>query len=101
MVNRVLLVLILILSVIGCRSKKSLYEKQLVGAEIEKIEVVEQKVEKVERKDSIIEKKQQAEHQHTNTKLHVEFDPKKNDSLEVSHAFGQDSLRLKIAGMVS
>ena len=93
-----LLIILAIISLFGCRSKKSLYEKELIGAEIEKVSVVEKQIDEVKKSDSTIKKTEVKEDKKTNTNLHVVFDPKKNDSLDVTHIFGSDSLRLKING---
>ena len=93
-----LLIIAALLILAGCRSRKANIEKTLVGAEVEKIVQVEKHVEEKKVKDSvkIVEKKD--EKKETETNLHVEFDPKKNDSLEVNHVADGDSLNLKIKG---
>ena len=65
---------------------------------MEKIVQVEKHVEEKKVKDSIKVVEKKDEKKETETNLHVEFDPKKNDSLEVSHVADGDSLKLKITG---
>ena len=93
-----LLIIAVLLTLASCRSKKINIEKTLIGAEVEKIVQVEKRVEEIKKKDSVkvVEKKDQKKE--TETNLHVEFDPKKNDSLEVNHVADGDSLNLKITG---
>lgn len=95
--NKIFLVFAILL-IIGCRSKTKFIEKELIGAEIERISKIETKVEKHVKKDSVIQKKETEIKTDQSTNLHVKFDPKKNDSLEVLHKVGKDSLRLKIRG---
>lgn len=95
--NKIFLVFALIL-IMGCRSKTKFIEKELIGAEIERISKIETKVEKRIKKDSVIQKKETEIKTDQSTNLHVKFDPKKNDSLEILHKIGKDSLRLKIRG---
>ena len=59
---------------------------------------VEKHVEEKKVKDSIKVVEKKDEKKDTETNLHVEFDPKKNDSLEVNHVADGDSLKLKIKG---
>lgn len=97
MKNKILIIAVL-LFLVGCRSRKSIIEKTLVGAEVEKIVQVEKHVEEVKKKDSVKVVEKKDEKKETETNLHVEFDPKKNDSLEVNHVADGDSLNLKIRG---
>ena len=93
-----ILIIAAFLILAGCRSRKTNIEKTLASAEVEKIAQVEKHVEEKKVKDSVkvVEKKE--EKKETETNLHVEFDPKKNDSLEVNHVSDGDSLNLKIRG---
>lgn len=97
MKNKILIITAL-LTLAGCRSKKATIEKTLVGAEVEKIVQVEKQVSEVNKKDSVKGVDKKDEKKETETNLHVEFDPKKNDSLEVNHVADGDSLKLKIKG---
>lgn len=93
-----LLIIIALLTLAGCRSRKANIEKTLVGAEVEKIVQVEKHVEEKKVRDSVKVVEKKDEKKETETNLHVEFDPKKNDSLEVNHVADGDSLNLKIQG---
>ena len=93
-----LLIIAALLILAGCRSRKANIEKTLVGAEVGKIAQVEKHVEEKKLKDSIKVVKKKDEKKETETNLHVEFDPKKNDSLEVNHVADGDSLNLRIRG---
>lgn len=93
-----IIMLLLVFTLMGCRSKKKLIETELVGAKIERIAQVETKVEKKVISDSVLLKKKAEEKKEQTTNIKVEFDPKKNDSLEVNYQVGEDSLRLKISG---
>lgn len=97
MKNKILIITAL-LTLASCRSKKATIEKTLVGAEVEKIVQVEKHVSEVNKKDSVKVFDKKDEKKETETNLHVEFDPKKNDSLEVNHVADGDSLKLKIKG---
>ena len=46
----------------------------------------------------MVKVKEKKEDKTTSTGIKVVFDPKKNDSLEVTHVIGKDSLHLKING---
>ena len=93
-----LLIIAILLTLASCRNRTVNIEKTLIGAEVEKIVQVEKRVEEIKKKDSVkvVEKKDQKKE--TETNLHVEFDPNKNDSLEVNHVADGDSLNLKITG---
>ena len=93
-----ILIIAALITLAGCRSRKTNIEKTLVGAEVEKIVQVEKHMEEKKVKDSVkvVEKKDEKKESETN--LHVEFDPKKNDSLEVNHVADGDTLNLKING---
>lgn len=93
-----ILIIAALLFLVGCRSRKVNIEKTLVGAEVERVMQVEKRVEEVKKKDSVKVVEKRDEKKETETNLHVEFDPKKNDSLEVNHVSGGDSLRLRIKG---
>ena len=97
MKNKILIITAL-LTLAGCRSRKASIEKTLVGAEVEKIVQVEKHVSEVNKKDSVKGVDKKDEKKETETNIHVEFDPKKNDSLEVNHVADGDSLKLKIRG---
>ena len=97
MKNR-LLIIVALLTLVGCRSRKVNIENTLVGAEVEKIVQVEKHVEEKKVKDSVKVVEKKDEKKETETNLHVEFDPKKNDSLEVNHVADGDTLNLKIKG---
>lgn len=93
-----ILIIAAFLILAGCRSRKTNIEKILASAEVEKIVQVEKHVEEKKVKDSVkvVEKKDEKKESETN--IHVEFDPKKNDSLEVNHVADGDTLNLKING---
>ncbi len=93
-----ILIIAVLLFLASCRSRKANIEKTLVGAEVEKIVQVEKHVEEKKVKDSVKVVDKKDEKKETETNLHVEFDPKKNDSLEVNHVADGDSLNLKIKG---
>lgn len=93
-----ILIIAVFLILAGCRSRKTNIEKTLASAEVEKIVQVEKHVEEKKVKNSIKVVEKKDEKKETETNLHVEFDPKKNDSLEVSHVADGDSLKLKITG---
>ena len=93
-----LLIIAALLILAGCRSRKANIEKTLVGAEVEKIVQVEKHVAEVKKKDSVKVVEKKDEKKETETNLHVEFNPKENDSLEVNHVADGDSLNLKIKG---
>ena len=93
-----ILIIAVLLILAGCRSRKTNIEKTLASAEVEKIVQVEKHVEEKKVKDSVKVVEKKDEKKETETNLHVEFDPKKNDSLEVSHVADGDSLKLKITG---
>ena len=96
MKTKILIIAILII-LVGCRNAKVNIEKTLASAEVEKIVQVEKHVEEKKVKDSVKVVEKKDEKKETETNLHVEFDPKKNDSLEVSHVADGDSLKLKIS----
>lgn len=83
---------------LGCSTKRKIVEKELIGAKIERISEVQKVIEKVEKKDSVIQKKEVKTKIEQSTDLHIEFDPKKNDSLEVFHTNGLDSIFFKASG---
>ena len=93
-----ILIIASLLALAGCRGRKVNIEKTLVGAEVEKSVQVEKHVEEKKVKDSVKIVAKKEEKKETETNLHVEFDPKKNDSLEVNHVADGDSLKLKIKG---
>lgn len=93
-----LLIITALLTLAGCRSKKVAIEKTLVGAEVEKSVQVEKHVSEIKKEDSVKVVEKKNEKKETETNLHVEFDPNKNDSLEVNHVADGDSLNLKIRG---
>lgn len=93
-----LLIITALLTLAGCRSRKATIEKTLVGAEVEKIAQVEKHVSEIKKEDSVKVVEKKNEKKETETNIHVEFDPKKNDSLEVNHIADGDSLKLKIKG---
>ena len=93
-----LLIITALLTLAGCRNKKVAIEKTLVGAEVEKIVQVKKHVSEINKKDSVKAVEKKDEKKETETNIHVEFDPKKNDSLEVNHIADGDSLKLKIKG---
>ena len=93
-----LIVILVLLSFLGCRTKSKLVEKELIGAKVERIAEVEKKVDKRVKKDSVIQKKEVKKETNTSSGVHIEFDPKKNDSLEVVHVLGNDSLYFKANG---
>ena len=93
-----ILIIAAFLILAGCRSRKTNIEKTLASAEVEKIMQVEKHVEEKKVKDSVKVVEKKDEKKDTETNLHVEFDPKKNDSLEVNHVADGDSLKLKIKG---
>lgn len=93
-----IIIIAVLLILVGCRSRKANIEKTVVGAEVEKIVQVEKHVEEKKAKDSVKVVEKKDEKKETETNLHVEFDPKKNDSLEVNHVSDGDSLNLKIRG---
>lgn len=93
-----ILIIASLLALAGCRGRKVNIEKTLVGAEVEKSVQVEKQVEEKKVKDSVKIVAKKEEKKETETNLHVEFDPKKNDSLEVNHVADGDSLKLKIKG---
>ena len=82
----------------GCRSRKATIEKSLVGAEVERIVQVEKHISEIKKEDSVKAVEKKNERKETETNIHVEFDPNKNDSLEVNHVADGDSLKLKIKG---
>ena len=93
-----LLIIAALLILVGCQNRKRLIEKTLASAEVEKIVQVEKHVEEKKVKDSVKVVEKKDEKKETETNLHVEFDPTKNDSLEVNHVADGDSLKLKITG---
>ena len=93
-----LLIIAALLILAGCRSRKANIEKTLASAEVEKIVQVEKHLEEKKVKDSVKVEEKRDEKKQTETNLHVEFDPKKHDSLEVSHVADGDTLNLKING---
>ena len=93
-----LILLFALIFLMGCRSKSKFIEKERIGAEIERISQVEIKAEKQQKKDSVIQKKEIKEATDQATNIKVDFDPKKDDSLEVNYQLGTDSLKLKIHG---
>ncbi len=93
-----ILIIAAFLILAGCRSKKVNIEKILASAEVEKIVQVEKHLEEKKVKDSVKVVEKKDEKKETETNLHVEFDPKKNDSLEVNHVADGDTLNLKING---
>ena len=93
-----ILIIAVLLILVGCQNRKSIIQKTLVGAEVEKIVQVEKHVEEKKVKDSVKVVEKKDEKKETETNLHVEFDPKKNDSLEVNHVADGDTLNLKING---
>ncbi|QNS40177.1 hypothetical protein H0S70_07120 [Chryseobacterium manosquense] len=93
-----ILIIVALFTLAGCRSRKTNIEKTLVGAQVEKIMQVEKHVSEVNKKDSVKVAEKKEEKKETETNLHVEFDPKKNDSLEVNHIADGDTLNLQIKG---
>lgn len=93
-----ILIIAVLITLVGCRNAKVNIEKTLASAEVEKIVQVEKHVEEKKVKDSVKVVEKKDEKKETETNLHVEFDPKKNDSLEVNHVADGDSLKLKIKG---
>ena len=83
---------------LGCSTKRKIVEKKLIGAKVEKIVEVQKVIEKLEKKDSVTQKKEVKTKIDQSTDLHIEFDPKKNDSLEVFHTNGLDSIFFKARG---
>lgn len=96
--RKLIAILMMLMLVIGCRSKTSMKQKEVFQSQVESTVQVEAQVTKVEKKDSVIKVKEKVEEKQTSTKVKVEFDPKKNDSLEVKYAVGNDSIHLKING---
>lgn len=92
------IVVLVLISFLGCRTKNKVVEKELIGAKVERIAEVEKKVDKIVKKDSVIQKKDVKKETNTSSGVHIEFDPKKNDSLEVVHILGNDSLYFKANG---
>lgn len=93
-----ILIIAILITLVGCRSSKLNIEKTLASAEVEKIVQVEKHLEEKKVKDSVKVVEKKDEKKETETNLHVEFDPKKNDSLEVNHVADGDTLNLKING---
>lgn len=93
-----LLIILALLTILGCRSRKTFIEKELAGATVEKIVQAEVHATEKQKKDSVIQKTKTETKTDQSTNLHVEFDPKTSDSLEVLHTNGKDSVKLKING---
>ena len=93
-----LLIITALLTLAGCRSRKATVEKTLAGADVEKSVQIEKHVSQINKKDSVKGVEKKDEKKETETNIHVEFDPNKNDSLEVNHVADGDSLNLKIRG---
>lgn len=94
-----LLIILLSFFLLGCVSKKKFIDKELIGAEVTKIESTEKIVEKKEKKDSVVQKKETTSKVNQSTNVQIEFDSKNpKDSLEVTHVVGKDSLYFKATG---
>lgn len=97
MTNKIFFLFILIFC-FGCSSRKKEVFKELKGAEIERISEVKIKSTEIFKKDSVIKKKTDNLKEDRSVDLIVDFDPKKNDSLEVNQVIGKDTLKLKVSG---
>ena len=93
-----LIVILVLLSFLGCRTKTKLVEKEQTSTKIEKIAEVEKNINERVKKDSIVKKEDVKKDTNTSSNVHIEFDPKKHDSLEVIHILGNDSLYFKANG---
>lgn len=93
-----LILILVLLSFLGCRTKTKLVEKEQTSTKIEKIAEVEKNVVERVKKDSIVEKKEVKKDTEQSGNIRIEFDPKKNDSLEVVHILNGDSLYFKASG---
>ena len=93
-----LILIIAVLFLFSCKTRKVNIEKTEASAQIERIVEEKKAVTEKKEKDSVkvVEKKDEQKEQSTNIK--VEFDPKINDSLDVKYKVGNDSLNLKITG---
>lgn len=96
--NKIALIIMMLLSLVGCRSRKAHIEKIKVGAEVEKVDTIKMEVTKEVKKDSVVQQKKVQEKKDSEQSLRIEFDPKKDDSLEVVHVIGPDSLHFKAVG---
>lgn len=93
-----LILILVLLSFLGCRTKTKLVDKEITSTKIEKIAEVEKNVVERVKKDSIVEKKEVKKDTEQSGNIRIEFDPKKNDSLEVVHILNGDSLYFKASG---
>lgn len=96
--KKLILILLAFMLIVGCRAKTNLKNKDVYQSKVENTVDVKAEVTKVEKKDSLVIVKEKKEEKNTSTGIKVVFDPKKNDSLEVTHVIGKDSLHLKIRG---
>lgn len=96
--KKLTLILLAFMLIVGCRAKTNLKNKDIYQSKVEKVVEVETQITKEVKKDSTISTREKQKEDNTNTGIKVVFDPKKNDSLEVTHILGKDSLKLKISG---
>lgn len=97
MINKIFLTCA-IFALIGCSSRKKLVEKQTSDTTIQKVTEEKKVVAEIKQIDSIKVKKVEDNTKHQNSNLHIEFNPKINDSLEVHQIIGTDSLFFKVYG---
>lgn len=95
--NLIVLFMMLML-VVGCRSKTNIKNKDIYKATVENVVQVEAQVTKEIKKDSVVKVKEKVQQVDTSTKVKIDFDPKKHDSLDVKYGNGNDSLRVTIKG---
>lgn len=96
--KKLILILLAFMLIVGCRTKTNLKDKDVYQSKVESIVEVKAQVTQEIKKDSVVKVKEKKEDKTTSTGIKVVFDPKKNDSLEVTHVIGKDSLHLKING---
>jgi hypothetical protein len=85
-------------AVLGCTNRKKLVEKQTYDTTIQKVSEEKKAVSEIKQIDSTKVKKVEDNTKHQNSNLHIEFNPKINDSLEVHQIIGTDSLFFKVYG---
>lgn len=93
-----ILLALLVATFLGCRAKRTKIEKENFHSSVERVSEADVQVQTTAVKDSIIKVAEKKVQKETSTGLTVEFDPKKHDSLEITHVLGGDSLHLKITG---
>ena len=96
--KKLILILLTLLIVVGCRSRTNSKQKETLKSEIQVVEEVQVQVKETIKKDSTIKVDRVVKEVDTGVKVKIEFDPKKHDSLEVKQQVGEDIINLKIKG---